>query len=245
VTRLYTDDVDLYDIAFTWDLDDEVDWLLQRFGPECRSVLEPGSGSGRMLEALTRRGLEVAGIDVSEAMVAYSRERVDAQIVHADMTTFDLGRTFDAAVCPINTLLHLTPAELQRHLGRMAEHLEPGARYLVQVGVFDGSDLPPPSEWDSERDGVGLHCVWAPVERDLAAGRETHRSVIEVTAGPRRGEVVEELHEMTAWTPATWRQAIAQSPFEEVASYDGGERGRPRVELEQCGGLMWHELVAA
>jgi SAM-dependent methyltransferase len=249
VTRLYTDDVELYDIAFTWDLTDEVDWLLERFGPECRSVLEPGSGTGRMLEALARRGLAVVGLDVSEAMVAYSRERLaaggaDAEVVHADMTTFDLGRTFDAAVCPINTLLHLTPSELEQHFDRVAEHLVPGTRYLVQVGLFDGSDLPPPNEWDADRNGTAVHCLWAPVARDLEAGRETHRSVIEVTAGARRGEIVEELHEMTAWTPARWRRAVAESPFEEVATYDGGLRERPRVELEQCGGLLWHELVA-
>jgi len=250
VTRLYTDDVQLYDIAFTWDLDNEVSWLLERFGPDCRSVLEPGSGSGRMLEALAGRGLHVVGIDVSEPMVAYSRERlagagVDAEVVHADMTTFELERTFDAAVCPINTLLHLTPAELERHLVRMAEHLEAGARYLVQVGVFDGTDLPPPSEWNAARDGIALHCLWAPVERDLDRRRETHRSTIQVTAGPRRGEVVEELHRMTAWTPPTWRRATAESPFEEIATYDGGEAGRPQIELEHCGGLIWHELVAA
>ena len=249
MTRLYTDDVELYDIAFSWDLSDEADWLIERFGPACRSVLEPGSGSGRMLEALAGRGLDVVGIDVSEAMVSYSRERlaaagVQAEIVRADMTTFDLGRRFDAAVCPVNTLLHLAPPELSRHLVRMAAHLETGARYLVQVGVFDGSELPPPSEWDAERGRVGLHCVWAPVERDLPGARETHRSVIQVTAGPRRGDVVEELHEMSAWTPRTWREAIARSPFEEVATYDGGVRGRPPVELEECGGLFWHELVA-
>jgi hypothetical protein len=49
VTRLYTDDAELYDIAFDWDIDDEVSWILERL--ETKSVLEPGCGSGRMLEA--------------------------------------------------------------------------------------------------------------------------------------------------------------------------------------------------
>jgi len=49
VTRLYTDDVELYDIAFTWDIDDEVSWLVERFGPSCRTELAAydGSESGR------------------------------------------------------------------------------------------------------------------------------------------------------------------------------------------------------
>jgi SAM-dependent methyltransferase len=249
VTRLYTDDVELYDIAFTWDIDDEVSWLVERFGPSCRTVLEPGSGTGRMLEALALRGLAPCGIDTSAEMVAFSRERLSEAGVHAgvmlaDMTDFDLELRFDAAVCPINTLLHLSPEELGSHLGRMADHLVPGARYLVQVGVFDSESVPPPSEWQAERDGIALRCEWVPVERDLDAGRERHRSRIEVLAGPRQGDVLEEDHEMTAWTSSTWREAIEASPFAELAAYDGSESGRPRVELEHGGGLMWHELVA-
>jgi SAM-dependent methyltransferase len=249
VTRLYTDEVELYDIAFTWDLEDEVSWLLERFGPSCKAVLEPGSGTGRMLEALAAHGLAACGLDSSKEMVAFSRARlseagVHAGVVLADMTDFDLDMRFDAAVCPINTLLHLTPVELGAHLALMVGHLEPGARYLVQVGVFDSEALPPPSKWEAERDGTALRCEWAPVERDLDEGRERHRSRIEVLAGPRQGDVIEEFHEMTAWTSPTWRDAIAASPFTELAAYDGSDRGRPEVELEHGGGLMWHELVA-
>ncbi len=249
MSRLYTDDVELYDIAFTWDLDDEVSWLVERFGPSVMTVLEPGSGTGRMLEALARRGLAACGLDTSPEMIVFAHDRLSeaglhAGVVQADMTDFHLDARFDAAVCPINTLTHLTPDALAAHLDLMAEHLEPGARYLVQVGVFDGDELPPPNEWDAERGELALHCEWAAIERDLTAGRERHRSRITVLAGPRKGEVIEELHEMTAWTSTTWRAAIAASPFTEVAAYDGNERDRPKVELEHGGGLIWHELVA-
>jgi hypothetical protein len=46
VTKLYTDDADLYDIAFDWDVSAEVEWLVDRLGPGCRSIFEPGCGSG-------------------------------------------------------------------------------------------------------------------------------------------------------------------------------------------------------
>jgi hypothetical protein len=32
VTRLYTDDAELYDIAFGWDVSEEVEWLFERLG---------------------------------------------------------------------------------------------------------------------------------------------------------------------------------------------------------------------
>jgi len=135
VTRLYTNDAELYDIAFDWDISDEADWLVSRL--EATTVLEPGCGGGRMLEALAGRGCKVAGIDRSPRMVEIARRRLGtrADVFEADMTHFDLGTTFDGAVCPINTLLHLSGVELGRHLHLMARHLEPRARYLVQVGL--------------------------------------------------------------------------------------------------------------
>lgn len=41
MTRIYSDD-ELYDIAFDWDVSAEADWLVERLGPQCASVLEPG-----------------------------------------------------------------------------------------------------------------------------------------------------------------------------------------------------------
>jgi SAM-dependent methyltransferase len=245
---LYEDNVELYDIAFDWDVADEVTWLLERLGPECRSVLEPGCGSGRMLEAFARRGVEIVGLDLSEAMIDFARRRVAAAgvvagAVLADMTDFDFGRTFGGAICPINTLGHLTPHELARHFACVARHLEPGSRYVVQVGLLDPDEPPGGSHWEAERGGVKLKVSWEGVVRDWSRAVEDERSRIEILVGPRQGEVVEDRHTMTMWTPATWPAIVGASPFEQVATYDGNLRERPRVERGAIGGLLWHELV--
>ena len=247
MTRLYTEDVELYDIAFSWGLGEEADWLLERLGPGARRVLEPGCGTGRMLEALALAGAESVGLDSSPQMVDFARRRLEAaglavEVIVGDMTDFELDRRFDGAVCPINTLAHLTPDELRRHFDCVARHLEPGARYLVQVGVADVFDPTAVSEWNAERGDVALTIRWAPIER--SGGREEHRSRIEVLSGPRRGDVIEESHAMTGWTTESWRAAVERSPFVELATYDGAASGRPRVELEHGGGLLWHELGA-
>jgi SAM-dependent methyltransferase len=139
MAKLYADDAELYDIAFDWDVTDEVEWLLERLGAECRSVLDPGCGSGRMLDALARRGIEVTGIDLSPAMVELARRRLGDRgtVVVADMRNFDLGRTFDGAISPINTLLHLSPNELAAHLNATARHLRLGA-----TSSSSGSSIP-------------------------------------------------------------------------------------------------------
>src|SRR6185437_10395553 len=92
-------------------------------------------------------------------MVEIARRRLGtrADVFEADMTHFDLGTTFDGAVCPINTLLHLSSVELGRHLHRMARHLEPRARYLVQVGLVGAEQEPfAGSHWEASRGDTSL-----------------------------------------------------------------------------------------
>jgi SAM-dependent methyltransferase len=237
VTRIYTEEAELYDIAFGWDVSEEADWLVERLGAGCRSVLEPGCGSGRMLRALAGRGLEVVGIDLSPEMVAYAQARLAGagKVVRADMTDFDLGRRFDGAVSLVSTVGVLRAEEFAAHLEAMARHLEPGSRYLVQEAIEAGRWR---SEWDAERGDVKLHVVWEAIDPDRS------RSRVEVLAGPRAGEVVEDLHRDHSWTAAAWAGAIAASPFEQAACYDGWPDDRPPVALEQGGGYLWHELVA-
>jgi SAM-dependent methyltransferase len=187
MTRLYTDDAELYDIAFDWDISAEVDWLLERLGGPA-SVLEPGCGSGRMLAALAGRGIDVAGIERSPPMLELARRRLGdhGAVVLADMTDFDLGRAFDGAVCPINTLLHLSPDELARHLGCMARHT---GSYLVQVGLVDPTADEPfaGSHWEAERGPTRLKADWEDEGVDLERGVSRQRSRIEVLSGPRAG----------------------------------------------------------
>jgi hypothetical protein len=164
-------------------------------------------------------------------MVELARAR-GLEVVLADMTAFDLGRSFDGAICPINTLGHLSPGGLARHLDRMGRHLRPGARYLVQLQL--GGE-PHSSQWVTDT----LRVTWATEHVDLEAGRQRQRSRIELASG----EVVEELHDMTLWTPETWAAAIAGAPFVETATYDGAQEGYPSVEPGAEGAMLWHELT--
>jgi SAM-dependent methyltransferase len=247
VSKLYTDDAELYDIAFEWDIEEEVDWLLERLGNP-RSVLEPGCGSGRMLGPLAQRGVDVTGFDLSPAMIDLARARLgdSGHVLVADMTDFDLARTFDGAVCPINTLQHLTPDGLGRHLECMVRHLESGGRYLAQVGLMDAESYDPAAAHHAEasRGETKLRWEWGDVEMDFERGISRQRSRIEVLEGPRAGDVVEDIHDMTLWMPETWARAVGASPLTQVATYDAGKKGeRPLVGPDATGGLLWHELL--
>lgn len=212
-------------------------------------MLEPGCGPGRYLEAFARRRVEVVGIDRSPVMVELARRRLaksslPGEAVLDDMTDFDLGRSFDGAVCAIATIQHLTREELGRHLSCMTRHLAEDARYMVQLALYDpsGRQDPPTSSWEESRGDLSLRIDWTTEEVDLATGRALQRSRIEILAGSRQGQVVVEEHEMTAWTPETWGAAIAASPFTIDRVFDGAEDPPVPVEEHATGGLMWHEL---
>jgi len=118
------------------------------------------------------------------------------------------------------------------HLRCMERHLQPYSRYLVQVGLVDPEQREPfaGSHWEASRGDTSLRVSWVDEDIDLVRGVSRQRSSIEVITGPRAGEIVEETHEMTAWTPPTWAAAIDASPFEQVATYDGGSKGQwPQV----------------
>jgi SAM-dependent methyltransferase len=205
-----------------------------------------------MLDAIARHAdVEVVGIDQSPRMVEAARRRLAefgprASVVLADMTSFDLGRRFDGAVCPISTLAHLAPDDLARHLDHVASHLHVGARYLVQLALLgEGStvDDQPPDEWDMERGEMRLRIRWSTDWIDVPARRQQQRSRIEILSGERAGEVVEEVHPVTVWTPGTWAAAVASSPFVPTGTYDGDDPGRPAIESGRAGQLLWHELT--
>lgn len=252
-SRLYSTEAELYDIAFSWDVEEEVDWLLERLGgPAVHSILEPACGSGRMLEPFARRGVRAVGIDISPQMVALAQERLvatgpSAQVILADMTSFDLVETFDGAVCPIDSLACLLdPADTAQHLDSMARHLRTGSRYLVQLELRESADPwsgVEGSSWEEERDDVRLRVSWTVEDIDLERGVETQRSRIEVLGGREQGRVVEETHTMAAWTPDRWAAAVEESPFSHAAVYDGDADGRPPRPVGSAGRLLWHELA--
>ncbi len=72
---------------------------------QCRSVLELGCGTGRIVECLTAAGCHAVGIDNSAEMLLHKRPQRVSPVVGMDMC--DLGFTahcFDAALIPHNTL---------------------------------------------------------------------------------------------------------------------------------------------
>jgi SAM-dependent methyltransferase len=77
------------------------------------------------------------------------RERLPGVTVHeGDMTSFDLGRTFDAVTCLFSAIGHARTLEgLQSAVETMARHLEPGGVLAIEPWFW-------PEQWIARRPHV-------------------------------------------------------------------------------------------
>jgi SAM-dependent methyltransferase len=126
-------------------LDPLVDFLADLAGDG--PALELGIGTGRIALPLAQRGVQVHGIDLSEAMVARLRakqhtEPIDVTI--GDFATTTVDGTFSVAYLVANTIMNLTTQEEQVACFRnVAAHLGSGGCFVVEVLVPGLQRLPP------------------------------------------------------------------------------------------------------
>ena len=153
-------------------------------------ALELAIGTGRVALPLAARGVPVAGIDLSGAMVARLRakpggDRIDVTI--GDLATTRVGGRFCVVYLVFNTIMNLTTQAAQvACFMNAAAHLEPGGCFVVEVGVPDLRRLPPgqtvvPFEvgeagWAYDRYDVATQSMSSNFVRVLD-GRGTFRSV--------------------------------------------------------------------
>ena len=104
-------------------------------------VLELGIGTGRLALPLKERGLDVRGIDTSEAMVAKLHDKpggADIPVTIGDFADVAVDGRFRLIFVAFNTLFGLLTQDDQvRCFHGVAEHLEDGGVFVIQAFVPD------------------------------------------------------------------------------------------------------------
>ena len=190
-----------YDVVFEEGTQQEADFLEQVWRRYVRSggrrVLEPACGSGRLLVELARRGFDVAGFDLGEAMIDFSKQRFEragqrGELAVGRMEDFRCLHRFDLAFCLVSTFKYLLTADAaDAHLHCMAAALKPGAVYALGLHLSDYEDGSISRErWVGRRDGLEVVCNiqgW-PADRNTRRERVRSRLVVSTEAGVRRYE---------------------------------------------------------
>ena len=108
-------------------------------------ALELAIGTGRIALPLAQRGVRVAGIDLSPDMVAQLRKKQSGDeipIAIGDYATTKVAGTFSLVYLVFNSINNQTTQEAQvASFENAAAHLEPGGRFVVEVGVPNAQRL--------------------------------------------------------------------------------------------------------
>lgn len=133
---------DLYaEVPYAGDIATTVAFLVPLVG--AGPALELGIGSGRVALPLAAAGVEVHGIDASEAMVErlHAKPGGDAiSVTIADFADFSLDTRFTLIYVPFNTFFALLTQDDQVNRFRtVARHLTPDGVFVMEAFVFDAS----------------------------------------------------------------------------------------------------------
>lgn len=144
------------DVAASYDLTEAEMFEPQVLGPAVDflselagngRVLEFGIGTGRVAVPLAARGLEVSGIDVSAPMLRRLQDKPGGDRIEVAVGDFSSTRvegSFRLVYLVFNTIMNLTTQEAQvACFENASRHLEPGGRFVIEVGTPSLRRLPP------------------------------------------------------------------------------------------------------
>jgi SAM-dependent methyltransferase len=111
------------------------------------TVLDGGSGTGRVAIELARRGIAVLGVDADPDMIAAARGKApELAWVTADLADLDRPERFDVVVLAGNVVPYVVPDRRTRAVAACVAHLVPGGRLVAGFRLRPG--WPTPEEYD-------------------------------------------------------------------------------------------------
>jgi SAM-dependent methyltransferase len=95
--------------------------------------LDVACGTGEHARHLSKKGFTVDGIDIEPGFVEIARQKSPGLFTQADMTTFDLGRSYDAVLCLFSSIGYVQSLEgVTLALARFRTHLAPLGIVIVE-----------------------------------------------------------------------------------------------------------------
>ncbi len=210
---------EVYDTAFSWNLEKECDFLQKRFEDyadvEVRRILEPACGTGRLSAALAERDYEVLGYDNSSEMVEYCRARFkdypkkgpgSVRIFMGEMTKFVAPEPCEAAINPINSLNYLMKnEEILQHYRCMHRSLVEGGLYIVQIAYNGQGVIIDKNGWLMKRDDLAVRTFWEILDEDEDEGYSEQRCRMIIDRNGER-RFFSEIHRLRFWTPESFQE---------------------------------------
>jgi ubiquinone/menaquinone biosynthesis C-methylase UbiE len=110
---------------------------------EPQAILDCACGTGNISFALAAYNYDVTGVDLSADMIARAQAKLDGlntplplKFLQADLTSFQLNQTFDAATCLYDSFNYiLAPERLEAAFARIAAHIRQGGVFVFDMNT--------------------------------------------------------------------------------------------------------------
>lgn len=229
---------------------DYVETLFLLAEHEPNRVLDCACGTGNVSFEMARRGWEVTGVDLSAPMIEVAQQKSRDLVADGDaarfvsgdfspaprffcddLTTFDLGETFDGATCLYDSLNYiLEPEKLKLAFARIAAHVEKGGVFVFDMNsdwAFK-ADLFTQRNLDSRKKlNYDWHAHFDPQTRICAVQMEFQRTQNGKT------ETFYETHRERAYERAEVETMLEETGWELLRAFDAYTLNAPHARSER------------
>ncbi len=232
-----------YDLVFGADCAAETKFILacaeRFFGRKAKRFYEPACGTGRLLQSLAKRGVQVGGLDLNPKAVAFCNARFDrhgieARVTVDDMADFAVQRPFDVAFNTINSFRHLQTEKLARsHLQCMGRAMRDGGLYLLGVHLTPTDAEPSDGEsWSARRGHLSINTHMWTNDRNPKTRIERYGIRFDIHSPTKSFRINDELV-LRSYTCGQMDRLIASSGcWECVETYDFHYRIDEPIEVD-------------
>ncbi|MBH0229224.1 class I SAM-dependent methyltransferase [Halobacillus yeomjeoni] len=117
----------------------DVEFYSERLNSLDGKILEPATGTGRMLIPLLQKGVDIEGFDSSSDMLGICRKNceeknLNPKLFEATMESFSVNMEYDAIIVPTGTFLLLHRREESiKALKNFHRHLRSGGKLIIDI----------------------------------------------------------------------------------------------------------------
>jgi ubiquinone/menaquinone biosynthesis C-methylase UbiE len=121
------------------DFVEDIPFYLSQVRKYGEPVLELACGTGRITIPLAEQGVQIAGLDISDSMLAQAKKKtaekgLNIEWIKSDCRDFNLKKKFNLIFLPFNTLAHLhDQRSIASCLSCVKRHLTDQGRFIIDI----------------------------------------------------------------------------------------------------------------
>ncbi|KPU63358.1 hypothetical protein EP1X_03185 [Thermococcus sp. EP1] len=198
--------------------------ILEMFDVKPQKILDIACGEGTFAVEMAKRGFQVVGVDISEEMLKFAKEKaknenVNVEFICGDMRSLDFDEEFDLATCWYDSLNYLlTLEDLEKAFTGVYSALKKGGLFIFDMNTKYGLAIGwtrRPCYIDQETEDVfEIHQASYDFESDIAT--------LKITGFIKEGETwtrIDEEHKEKAYTLREIRECLKRVGFKELACW--------------------------